>query len=100
MCHIDGAITADANGPASGAFSIGGFPFTIKSGTTPWLVCHMKNINTAATGVDAVTPFIGMGLMIDGNGYVRITSTGGNPYYAEALMKIGTVLFVGGSYLI
>ena len=96
LVTIKGVVTCDANGASSGAISMSGFPFSVDTAT---LRVHlaMDDVNSSAGGNNVSAPFNGQAFLMH-DSYVRTTSTGSNPYYHYNLLKIGTVIYIDGSF--
>jgi hypothetical protein len=95
--NVQGTVTCDANGSASGALAMTGFPFSVVSGSLRFTL-SMVDMNSSAGGNSVAAPFNGQAFFMYDD-YVRTSSTGSNPYYNHNLLKIGTVVYIEGSFL-
>jgi hypothetical protein len=98
LVTVQGQVTCDANGGATGALAMSGLPFSVGVSNSLRLIVSMTNVNASAGGSGVASPFNGMTFNMHDQ-YVRATSTGGNPYYSYNLLKIGTVVRISGSFV-
>jgi hypothetical protein len=96
LVTVKGKVTCDANGAASGALAMSGLPFSQISDTMR-VHLAMDNVNSSGTGSSVGAPFNAQAFLMHDQ-YVRTTSTGSNPYYQFNILKIGTVIYIEGSF--
>ena len=97
LVTVNGYVLCDANGGNTNPLTLSGLPFGNIIADTYRIHLGFDSMNASATGNNTPTPFNGMMLMMHDQ-YVRSSSTSSNPYFRANLLKIGTIIYIEGSF--
>jgi hypothetical protein len=97
LVTVNGYVLCDADGGSTNPLTFSGLPFGNIIADTYRIHLGFDSMNASATGNNTPTPFDGMMLMMHDQ-YVRSSATSTNPYFKADLLKIGTIIYIEGSF--